>query len=109
MAVGPAAVYYIEPIRAETVGQAIKESGLARSELYITSKYARGEIQLSVRASLYLVRPSSLRFVYPVADAFAQLKLQYLDLYLIHSPSFVPDIEAGWKQFERIKDDGLSK
>ncbi|KAJ7625254.1 NADP-dependent oxidoreductase domain-containing protein [Mycena polygramma] len=75
----------------ETVGQAIKDSGLPRSDLYITSKYQHGEIQMSVRASLYL------------------LKLQYLDLYLIHHPSFLPDLEAGWKQFERIKDDGLAK
>ncbi|KAF7364888.1 Aldo/keto reductase [Mycena venus] len=75
----------------ETVGRAIRESGLPRSDLYITSKYQHGEIQMSVRASLYL------------------LKLQYLDLYLIHHPSFVPDLEAGWKQFERIKDDGLAK
>ncbi|KAJ7673514.1 Aldo/keto reductase [Mycena rosella] len=75
----------------ETVGRAVRESGLPREELYITSKYARGEIQMSVRASLHL------------------LKLQYLDLYLIHSPSFVPDIDLAWKQFERIKDDGLAK
>ncbi|KAJ7913492.1 Aldo/keto reductase [Mycena leptocephala] len=75
----------------ETVGRAILESGLPRSDLYITSKYQHGEIQMSVRASLY------------------QLKLQYLDLYLIHHPSFAPDIEAAWKQFERIKDDGLAK
>ncbi|KAJ7160047.1 NADP-dependent oxidoreductase domain-containing protein [Mycena filopes] len=75
----------------ETVGQAVRESGLARSDLYITSKYRHGEIQLSVRASLFL------------------LKLTYLDLYLIHHPSFVPDIEAAWKQFERIKDDGLAR
>jgi diketogulonate reductase-like aldo/keto reductase len=39
-----------------------------------------------------------------------QLKLDYLDLYLIHWPSAVqPDIDGGWKQFERIKDDGLAK
>ncbi|KAJ7256786.1 Aldo/keto reductase [Mycena haematopus] len=75
----------------ETVGRAIQESGLPRSDLYITSKYHHGEIQLSVRASLY------------------QLKLQYLDLYLIHGPGLVPDLEAAWKQFERIKDDGLAK
>ncbi|KAJ6584070.1 NADP-dependent oxidoreductase domain-containing protein [Mycena vulgaris] len=74
-----------------TVGRAIRESGLPRSDLYITSKYQHGEIQMSVRHSLY------------------QLQLQYLDLYLIHSPTFVPNIEAAWKQFERIKDDGLSK
>ncbi|KAJ7704717.1 NADP-dependent oxidoreductase domain-containing protein [Mycena olivaceomarginata] len=75
----------------ETVGQAVRESGLPRSELYITSKYQHGEIQLSVRASLY------------------KLKLQYLDLYLIHHPSYVPDLAAGWAQFERIKDDGLAR
>jgi hypothetical protein len=46
--------------RAETVGQAVRESGLPRSELYITSKYQHGEIQLSVRASLYKVRLHAL-------------------------------------------------
>ncbi|KAK7048634.1 Aldo/keto reductase [Favolaschia claudopus] len=74
-----------------TVGQAIQESGLPRSDLYVTTKYHHGEIQFSVRASLHY------------------LKLQYLDLYLIHGPSLVPDLEAAWKQFERIKDDGLAK
>ncbi|KAJ7079742.1 NADP-dependent oxidoreductase domain-containing protein [Mycena belliarum] len=74
-----------------TVGRAIRESGLPRSDLFVTSKYHHGEIQFSVRASLY------------------QLQLQYLDLYLIHGPTLVPDLEEGWKQFERIKDDGLAK
>ncbi|KAJ7143517.1 Aldo/keto reductase [Mycena crocata] len=75
----------------ETVGRAVRESALPRSDLFITSKYHHGEIQMSVRVSLYL------------------LKLQYLDLYLIHHPSFVRDLDFAWKQFERIKDDGLAK
>ncbi|KAJ7758095.1 NADP-dependent oxidoreductase domain-containing protein [Mycena maculata] len=75
----------------ETVGKAIQESGLPRSDLYVTSKYASGEIQSSVRESL------------------DKLKLNYLDLYLIHFPHFVPDLEAGWKEFEKIKDAGLAK
>lgn len=60
--------------------------------------------------------PSERAFTKCVAGAplvfpltFRQLKLQYLNLYLIHHPSFVPDIESAWKQFERIKDDGLAK
>ncbi|KAF7348286.1 Aldo/keto reductase [Mycena sanguinolenta] len=74
----------------ETLGRAIQESGLPRSDLYITSKYSRpGDIQLAVRGSL------------------SNLKLKYLDLYLIHNPYLV-DSET-WKQFEKIKDDGLAK
>ncbi|KAJ3895294.1 2,5-diketo-D-gluconic acid reductase [Lentinula edodes] len=74
------------------VGKAIKESGLARSELYITTKYPRDvPIQKSVKESL------------------ANLGLQYLDLYLIHQPLFIPDIVKAWKDFEKVQQDGLAK
>jgi diketogulonate reductase-like aldo/keto reductase len=36
----------------ESVGQAIHESGSAREELYITTKYYSGDIQQAVRKSL---------------------------------------------------------
>lgn len=38
-----------------------------------------------------------------------KLGLSYVDLYLIHSPSFVKDIKAAWTEFEKIKADGLAK
>lgn len=76
----------------DSVGTAIRESGLSRSELYVTTKYATGSIYQTVRESL------------------AKLGLKHIDLYLIHAPSSVePDFEAAWKEFENIRDAGLAK
>ncbi|KAJ7080077.1 NADP-dependent oxidoreductase domain-containing protein [Mycena crocata] len=73
------------------VGTVIHESGLARSDLYITTKYGPGEVQEAIRKSL------------------SNLGLKYVDLYLIHQPAILPDIEGTWKEFENIKKDGLAK
>ncbi|KAJ3812667.1 NADP-dependent oxidoreductase domain-containing protein [Lentinula lateritia] len=74
------------------VGRAIKESGLARSELFVTTKYF-GEVpvQKSVRESL------------------KNLGLHYLDLYLIHQPRVIPDLVETWNEFEKVQQDGLAK
>ncbi|GAW01093.1 Aldo ketoreductase [Lentinula edodes] len=74
------------------VGRAIKESGLARSELFVTTKYF-GEVpvQKSVRESL------------------KNLGLHYLDLYLIHQPRIIPNLVKTWKEFEKVQQDGLAK
>ncbi|KAF8827890.1 hypothetical protein HHX47_DHR4000503 [Lentinula edodes] len=71
------------------VGRAIKESGLARSELFVTTKYF-GEVpvQKSVRESL------------------KNLGLHYLDLYLIHQPRIIPNLVETWKEFEKVQQDG---
>jgi len=74
------------------VGEAIRESGLSRKELYVTTKYSSGQIQKTARESL------------------VQLGLQYVDLYLIHFPSSVEsDFEGAWKEFEKIKEHGLAR
>ncbi|KAJ7286501.1 NADP-dependent oxidoreductase domain-containing protein [Mycena rebaudengoi] len=73
------------------VGQAIRESGLARSELYVTTKYAIGSVQQEIRKSL------------------SNLGLKQVDLYLIHSPVRLPNVEGVWAEFETIKKEGLSK
>ncbi|KII90622.1 hypothetical protein PLICRDRAFT_52347 [Plicaturopsis crispa FD-325 SS-3] len=76
----------------DSVGTAIKNSGLARSDLYVTTKYGGGDIQTEVRTSLL------------------KLGLSFVDLYLIHNPKFVEnDPEGAWKELEKIKADGLSK
>jgi len=75
----------------ESAGKGIRESGLDRSEVYVTSKYSSGDIQETVRKSL------------------SNLGLTYLDLYLIHFPGAVKDFESAWKEFEKIKKDGLAK
>ncbi|KAJ6563645.1 Aldo/keto reductase [Mycena vulgaris] len=75
----------------EYIGKVIHESGLARSDLYITTKYALGDVREGIQKSL------------------TNLGLEYVNLYLIHQPRFVPDIDAVWKEFEAIKKDGLAK
>jgi len=83
-----AAVYQNE----DSVGTAIRESGIGREELYITTKYGGGDIQESVRASL------------------DNLGLKYVDLYLVHRPDTIDkDMEGSWKMFEKIKEDGQAK
>jgi len=72
------------------VGKVIHESGLARSDLYITTKFGRGDVQEVFKQSLL------------------NLGLTYVDLYLIHQPT-VPDVDAVWNEFETIKKDGQAK
>jgi diketogulonate reductase-like aldo/keto reductase len=58
----------------ELLGQAIRESGIARENLFITSK----------------VDPSNLRYkdvLYACSNSLRRLEMDYLDLYLIHWPS----------------------
>jgi len=75
----------------DSVATAIREAGFNRSDLYITTKYDGGDIQEEVRTSL------------------AKLDLRHVDLYLIHHPSFVKiGLEAGWREFEKIKEGGLA-
>ncbi|KIY71994.1 Aldo/keto reductase [Cylindrobasidium torrendii FP15055 ss-10] len=85
-----AAFYQTEP----GVGQAIRDSGLSREELYITTKFGgRGtdvtsEIQVSLK----------------------NLGLKYVDLYLIHSPRLASiSLEDTWRKFEQAKENGYAK
>jgi len=78
----------------EAVAIAIRESGLDRSELYITSKYGGiTSLEEAIRASLN------------------KLEIKHLDLYLIHTPDVVEngDFERTWLEFERFKREGLTK
>ncbi|KAF9013176.1 Aldo/keto reductase [Cyathus striatus] len=77
----------------DSVGIAIRESGLDRSDLYITTKWNGFDTPTnSLKASL------------------TKLGIKHVDLYLIHSPTIVPngDFEGAWKEFEKIKEDGLA-
>ncbi|GLB69296.1 aldo/keto reductase [Arthrobacter mangrovi] len=74
------------------VGAAIRVSGLPREELFITTKLRNGEQHMARSA---------------FDASLAQLRLDYVDLYLIHWP--VPSqgryVEA-WKELEKIQSDG---
>ncbi|KAF7310171.1 Aldo-ket-red domain-containing protein [Mycena indigotica] len=75
------------------VGAAIRDTGLARSEFYVTTKYSR---------SAFSVDQS-------INNSLSQLGLKFVDLYLIHQPSLSADITATWKELEAVQKAGLAK
>ncbi|NNG35141.1 aldo/keto reductase [Nakamurella aerolata] len=79
----------------EGVGQAIRQSGLPREELFITTK-------------LWNDRHTDARKA--VEESLSKLGLDYLDLYLIHWPVPAKDeYLTAWRALEQIKADGLAK
>jgi diketogulonate reductase-like aldo/keto reductase len=75
----------------EAVGRAIRNSGVARSELFVTTKLwtqdaGRGKTGKAFEKSL------------------AKLQLDYLDLYLIHQP--FGDIYGAWREMEELYKEG---
>jgi len=76
-------------------GIAIRESGLARKDIYITTKYS-GLNGLDIETS--------------IQESLKYLGVKYVDLYLIHAPRLAqPDIPTAWKKMEKLKQDGLVK
>ncbi|KAL5524716.1 hypothetical protein ACEPAF_9861 [Sanghuangporus sanghuang] len=74
------------------VGQAIREEGLQRDDVFITTKFGFGKVSEAIQASLQ------------------NLGVKQVDLYLIHSPrSLEGTLENTWREFEKIKDSGLAK
>ncbi|KAI9459696.1 NADP-dependent oxidoreductase domain-containing protein [Lactarius psammicola] len=77
------------------VGAAIRESGLPREDVWVTSKYdgRDNDVQGAVRTTLH------------------KLGLASLDLYLIHSPWVIvnDDLEGLWKRMVEIREAGLAK
>ncbi|KAL0243704.1 hypothetical protein I308_105675 [Cryptococcus tetragattii IND107] len=77
------------------VGQAIKESGLSRNELWVTTKWS-GVEEKGARQS--------------IKESLDKLGLKYLDLYLIHSPRVTKgDIKGAWKELETLQKEGKTK
>ncbi|KAM5531160.1 hypothetical protein V8D89_015181 [Ganoderma adspersum] len=79
----------------EETGKGIRESGLAREDLYITTKFS-GRDGLSI--------PEAFE------QSVKKLGVDFVDLYLIHHPSYAkPDIPSAWTQMEKLKEGGLTK
>ncbi|MFS0863151.1 aldo/keto reductase [Fredinandcohnia sp. 179-A 10B2 NHS] len=83
-----AAIYQNE----EGVGQAIKESGIAREELFVTSKVWNADQGYETTLQAY-------------ETSLNKLGLDYLDLYLIHWPGKDKYIET-WRALEKLYRDG---
>ena len=74
-----------------SVGRAVRKSGIAREEIFVTTKLWPSDF-FRVRAALQ--------------KSLDKLGLAYIDLYLIHWP--IPLIRSGiWKDFEKIYAAGL--
>jgi diketogulonate reductase-like aldo/keto reductase len=95
------------------VGLAIKESGLPRSSLYITTKYSStGTPQQAIQQSLNKVSNYSCvrrQQTGKLNDMLIEIGLSYVDMYMVHMPRALPDLESGWKEFEEMKKDGLTR
>lgn len=84
-----------EVYKTETeLGTAIKQSGLARDQLFLVTKVISNISDI----------PTAL------ATSLKKLQTDYVDLYLIHSPFFSDskaEHQAKWKQMEDLKNQGL--
>ncbi|EIN04776.1 Aldo/keto reductase [Punctularia strigosozonata HHB-11173 SS5] len=77
------------------VGIALRESGLAREDVFITTKFS-GRDGLSIEQS--------------IRNSLDNLGVKYVDLYLIHHPRLAqPDIPSAWAVMEKIQAEGLAK
>jgi 2,5-diketo-D-gluconate reductase A len=82
----------------EAVGAAIKASGIAREDLFITTKLW---IQHAPAGSVY--DDSRLSF----QNSLTRLGLDYLDLYLIHQP--LGDYYSKWRALQDLNKEGLTR
>lgn len=83
-----AAAYFNE----EDVGKAVRDSGIPREEIFVTSK-------------LWLQDHGHEQAKKGIARSLRKLGLGYIDLYLIHQP--YGDVEGAWKAMEEAKEEGL--
>lgn len=72
----------------EEVGKAVRDSGISREEIFVTSK-------------LWLSHYGYERAKVGIDRSLKKLRLDYIDLYLIHQP--YGDVPGAWKAMEEAK------
>jgi diketogulonate reductase-like aldo/keto reductase len=78
----------------EAVGNAIKKSGIAREELFITTK-------LWIQSNGYDGAKKAFE------NSLKRLGLEYLDLYLMHQP--FGDVYGSWRAMQELYKTGIVK
>lgn len=78
----------------EGVGQALKESGVPREEIFLTTKLWNDDVR-------------NRRTQAAFEESLQKLKVDYVDLYLIHWP--VEGRREAWKEMEKIYESGRAK
>src|SRR3954454_12880219 len=78
----------------ESVGTAIKKSGVARADLFVTTK-------------LWIADTGYENTKKAFERSLGRLQLDYLDLYLIHQP--FGDVYGSWRAMEELYRDGRIK
>jgi 2,5-diketo-D-gluconate reductase B len=80
----------------EEVGTAIKESGIPREDIFLTSKVWQSEL-------------TAERVIKACELSLKRLQTNYIDLYLIHWPDKYLNMEEILKAFKHLKDQGKIK
>jgi diketogulonate reductase-like aldo/keto reductase len=81
----------------EGVGEAIASSGLPRDEVFVTTKLANSDHGYDAALRAF-------------EESLKKLKLDYVDLYLIHWPLPGQDKYVDtWRAFEKLQEDGLAR
>src|SRR5580693_6660202 len=78
----------------DQVGRAIADSGLDRSEVFVTTKLPPGNAG-RVRAT--------------IDDSLQALRTDYVDLWLVHWPPRGRNLVPLWRDFLAIRDEGLTR
>ncbi|KAF7800274.1 hypothetical protein EIP86_011521 [Pleurotus ostreatoroseus] len=79
----------------ESVGAGIAASKVPRSELYITTKLSSVPAGKTVRDTL--------------VESLAKLRTDYVDLFLVHTPTQHTDLKAVWREMEAVQAEGLAR
>jgi len=78
----------------EQVGRAIADSGLDRSEVFVTTKLPPGNAG-RVRAT--------------IDDSLKALRTDHVDLWLVHWPPRSRNLVSLWRDFLAVRDEGLTR